>query len=106
MLDTTQDTTAVTDAELAALEQELAQHDAPPPPPSDPNPTDTTVESTSNEPQPDVDSTHRPEAILLQGVDEMKTRDIRVYCQDLPLDKIEWINDTSCKCVCVCVLGR
>ncbi|CDH55641.1 predicted protein [Lichtheimia corymbifera JMRC:FSU:9682] len=99
MLDT-QDTTAVTDAELAALEQELAQHDAPPPPPpSDPNPTGTTVESTSNEPGSDIDSTHRPEAILLQGVDEMKTRDIRVYCQDLPLDKIEWINDTSCNLV-------
>lgn len=102
MLDT-QDTTAVTDAELAALEQELAQHDAPPPPPSDPNPTGTTVESASNEPGSDIDSTLRPEAILLQGVDEMKTRDIRVYCQDLPLDKIEWINDTSCKCVRVCM---
>lgn len=91
MLDTTQDTTtAVTDAELAALEQELAEHDAP----SDPNPTNTTVDATLN--GPEADSNRRPEAILLQGVDEMKTRDIRVYCQDLPLDKIEWINDTSC----------
>ena len=40
----------------------------------------------------------RPEAIFLHGLDEMSTKDIRTYCNDLPpLEKIEWINDTSCK---------
>ncbi|KAI9268130.1 hypothetical protein BDA99DRAFT_504925 [Phascolomyces articulosus] len=41
----------------------------------------------------------RPEAIFLHGLDEMSTKDIRAYCNNLPLEKIEWINDTSCNLV-------
>ncbi|KAI7850304.1 hypothetical protein BDC45DRAFT_246227 [Circinella umbellata] len=42
----------------------------------------------------------RPEAIFLHGLDEMSTKDIRAYCNDLPpLEKIEWINDTSCNLI-------
>ncbi|KAI9496972.1 hypothetical protein BDB00DRAFT_785080 [Zychaea mexicana] len=45
------------------------------------------------------ESIPRPEALFLHGLDEMSTKDIRAYCSNLSLEKIEWINDTSCNLV-------
>ncbi|KAI9013395.1 hypothetical protein CLU79DRAFT_769149 [Phycomyces nitens] len=43
--------------------------------------------------------TSRQEAIFLQGLDEMSTKDIWEYCSGLPLAKIEWIDDSHCNLV-------
>ncbi|GAA5806819.1 hypothetical protein MFLAVUS_000167 [Mucor flavus] len=38
----------------------------------------------------------RPTALFLQGVDDMSTKDITAYCNHVALEKVEWINDSSC----------
>lgn len=38
----------------------------------------------------------RPTALFLHGVDDMSTKDITAYCNQISLEKVEWINDSAC----------
>lgn len=82
------------------LQEELERQSEPPPTESttaiDTEPKNNAVFEES-ESRNKTDTEPRHEALFLYGVDEMSTQDIEKYCNVLPLQKIEWINDSSCK---------
>ncbi|KAF7727484.1 hypothetical protein EC973_007462 [Apophysomyces ossiformis] len=60
------------------------------------NKSSTTKEDDSDNKQED---TPRPNVLFLYGLDEMSTNDIKSYCKGLNMQRIEWINDSSCNLV-------
>ncbi|ORX60366.1 hypothetical protein DM01DRAFT_1404648 [Hesseltinella vesiculosa] len=84
------------DPEQVAKELGLdIQNDSTFPPTTQPQQQDHNPEGTSSIYSLD-DPNARPEAILLHGVDDMSTAEIKVYCQSTALSKVEWVDDSSC----------
>ena len=50
-------------------------------------------------PQVPADAELRPEAVYLHGTDDMSTADVFAYFRVYAPRNIEWINDSSCKCL-------
>ncbi|KAI8069202.1 hypothetical protein BC940DRAFT_346163 [Gongronella butleri] len=42
------------------------------------------------------ESNERSNAIYMHGVNDMSTADVRAFCKDTALDKVEWVDDSSC----------
>ncbi|KAI8081056.1 hypothetical protein BDF21DRAFT_462717 [Thamnidium elegans] len=59
-------------------------------------PITTEVQLVADEEIDRFEAMARPTALFLQGVDDMSTKDITAYCNHVALEKVEWINDSSC----------